>query len=199
MLCARARYVDYHVACRARPSSCRGSRSQRLTFQPTYKAVQIDQIVDSQGAVLYFFSQDEPDLYADFDEAGQRRLNEMLVSRREATRRLREEGMLQFQVAWCGASPPSPKWAAKVFPNLSSAQAVEALWGDILSMTFADREDCLSLWARHLDRLAHRAERLNRHKISHLRFLNPKRGTDLSVSLSPGRVGRRTPVHRQRH
>ena len=181
-----ARYVDYDIALpKLERLHAVGAPPSWLTFQPTYKAVQIDQIVDSRAAVLYFFSQDEPDLYADFDETGQRRLNEMLVARRESSKRLREEGMLQRQVAWCAASPPSLQWAAKVFPELPPEQAVQALWTDIFSMTFADREDCQELWAEHLDRLDRRADLLNARKISRLRFLNPQRGTDLRVSLSP--------------
>jgi aminopeptidase len=180
-----ARYVDYDVnISRLDRAHLLGASPNRLGFVPTYKAVQIDQIVDSQGAVLAFRSQDEPDLYSDFNETQQQKLNEMMVARRDAVKRYRDEGVLQRQIGWCLTGPPSPNWARKVFPELSGDQAVQALWQDIFRMTFADREDCLRLWAEHLDRLARRAQLLNDRKIRKLRFLNEQNGTDLHVELS---------------
>lgn len=180
-----ARYVDYDVSLpRLDRTHLLRSSPNRRGFVPTYKAVQIDQIVDSQGAVLAFRSQDEPDLYADLDAKQQQNLNEMMVARRDAVKRYRDEGVLQRQIGWCLAGPPSPNWARKVFPELGSEEAVEALWRDIFRMTFADQENCLQLWAEHLDRLAHRAQQLNERKIRQLRFVNPGNGTDLKVELS---------------
>jgi aminopeptidase len=155
-----------------------------LKFYPSYKAVQADQLVDSKGCMLAFMSHDEPDLYADLSPDQQSRLNEMLVARREATRRMRDEGVLQRAVSWCGAGAVSPNWAAKVFPDLSGQDAIEALWADIFRMTFADQEDCSQLWAQHLDTLAWRARQLNQRALRKLRFLNLALGTDLEVTLS---------------
>jgi aminopeptidase len=180
-----ARYVDVKVSI---PSVARHhllkAPEDRLNFVPGYQVVQMDQLVDSQGALIAFRSQDEPDLYEDLDEKQQKRLNQMLVARRDAVKRYQEEGVLKRKVGWCLAGPPSPKWAQKVFPELSPEKAVEALWADLFSMTFADRDDCLKLWSEHLDRLAHRTNILNGRKIRELRFLNPKQNTDLTVTLS---------------
>ena len=181
-----ARYVDCDLSLpRLDRLHVLGARPQRLTYVPTYKAVQIDQIVDSQGAVLAFRSQDEPDLYADFDAAGQLKVNEMMVARRDAVRRYREEGVLQRRVGWCLAGPPSPQWAHKVYPELSPTEAVEALWKDIFRMTGADQPDCLARWKAHLDQLAQRAVKLDAMQIRQLRFVNQPVGTDLTVTLSP--------------
>lgn len=180
-----ARYVDYDVALpRVDRAHVLGAPPNRLTFVPTYKAVQMDQLVDAQGALIAFRSQDEPELYADFDADGQRKVNEMLVARREAVKRYREEGVLQRQVGWCLVGPPSPKWAAKVFPGKTSAEAVEALWEEIYRMTFANDENCVQLWEEHLDRLSRRARLLNERRVRELRFLNEPMGTDLTVTLS---------------
>lgn len=180
-----ARYVDIDVAV---PGLERlhvlGAPPNRLTFVPTYKTVQIDQIVDSNGAALSFRSQDEPDLYEDFDVEGHRKLNEMLVARRDAVKRYRDEGVLQRKVGWCLAGPPSPKWARKVYPELTEAEAVAALWKEIFKMTFADQENCLTLWAEHLDRLARRTQILNDMRVKEIRFVNEPLGTDLTVRLS---------------
>lgn len=181
-----ARYVDTKIAVpRVARHHVLGASPDRLTFVPTHEAVRTDQIVDSGGAMIAFRSQDEPDLYEDFDSDQQKLLNQMLVARREAVRRFREEGVLKRKVAWCLAGPPSPKWAQKVFPELTVEDAVEALWKDILGMTFADQEDCQALWSEHLDRLARRTQKLNSKAIKELHFLNPSVGTDLKVTLSP--------------
>lgn len=179
------RYVDYNLSL---PQMERlhllEAPPDRLKFYPTYKSVQVDQLVDARGCMLAFMSHDEPDLYADLPPAQQSRLNEMLVARRDATRRLRDEGVLQRAVSWCGAGAPSPRWAAKVFPQLSAEEAVEALWQDIFRMTFADQADCSLRWSQHLDTLARRSSQLNAKGLRRLRFLNPGLGTDLQVSLS---------------
>ena len=122
-----ARYVDHDVLL---PQVDRlhllGAAPGRRTFVPRYKGVQMDELVDSQGAFLSFRSQDEPDLYQALDSEGQKNLNEMLVARRDAVRRFREEGVLRRQVAWCLAGPPSPRWAARVFSELPPDKALMA-------------------------------------------------------------------------
>ena len=180
-----ARYVDYHVSLpRVDRAHVELGSPQRLTFVPGWRAVQIDQLVDSKGCMLAFRSQDEPDLYEGFDAAGMQRVNEMTVARREAVKRWSEEGVLQRQVAWCLAGPPSPKWAAKVYPELAPDHAVAALWREIFRMTFADQENCGQLWSEHLDRLARRSQLLNGMAIRELHFVNEAKGTDLKVGLS---------------
>ena len=180
-----ARFVDVKLAI---PSVNRNhllyAPPDRLAYVPAYQTVQMDQLVDSGGALIAFRSQDEPDLYEDLDEDQQKTLNQMLIARRDAIKRYREEGVLKRKVGWCLAGPPSPKWAQKVFPDLPSEKAEEALWNDLFAMTFADQEDCLELWSQHLDRLARRTEILNKRQIRELKFLNPQMGTDLTVTLS---------------
>jgi aminopeptidase len=181
-----ARYVDVNISLpKVERHHLLSAPPNRLTYLPLHNTVRMDQIVDSNGALLAFRSQDEPDLYEDLDESQQKRLNTMLVARREAVKRYREEGVLERRVGWCLAGPPSPKWAQKVYPDLAGEEATQALWKDIFSMTFADQPDCLKLWSEHLDRLARRTALLDGKSIEKLRFLNEKNGTDLTVTLSP--------------
>lgn len=180
-----ARYVDVNISL---PKVARHhlllAPPNRLTYLPLHNTVRMDQLVDSNGALIALRSQDEPDLYEDLDEPQQKRLNQMLVARREAVKRYREEGVLERRVGWCLGGPPSPKWAQKVFPTLSESNATRALWNDIFSMTFADHSDCLQLWSDHLDRLARRTALLDSKQIEKLRFINESNGTDLTVTLS---------------
>lgn len=181
-----AKYVDCDLLLtRLERSHLLNAPPRRQNFVPSYRTVKYDQLVDGRGAVLAFRSQDEPDCYAQLDEAGQRRLNDMLVARRDAVRRYRDEGVLERKLAWCLAGPPSPQWAAKVFPELSPEDAVRELWEQIFTMTGARHEDCVQRWSDHLDALARRATALNARQIKEVRFVNQPLGTDLTVTLSP--------------
>ena len=180
-----ARFVDTKISL---PTLNRlhflGATEDRRNFVPGYRAIQMDQLVDSGGALIAFRSQDEPDLYHDFTPEQQKALHGMLVARSESIKRYREEGVLKRRVGWCLAGPPSPKWAAKVYPEKSAEDALETLWDDVLKMTFATEDNCLELWSEHLDRLARRTRALNSKGIRELHFMNPKIGTDLKVRLS---------------
>jgi aminopeptidase len=181
-----ARFVDVNISL---PKVARhhllSAPPNRLTYLPLHNTVRMDQLVDADGALIAFRSQDEPDLYEDLDESQQKRLNKMLVGRREAVKRYREEGVLERRIGWCLAGPPSPKWAQKVFPDLTADDAQTALWNEVFSMTFADKEDCLKLWSEHLDRLARRTALLDSKQVKEIRFINEANETDLTVTLSP--------------
>ena len=181
-----ARYVDVNINLpRVARYHLLSAPPNRLTYTPTHQTVQMDQLVDADGALIAFRSQDEPDLYEDLNEAQQKLLNKMLVGRRDAVKRYREEGVLERRIGWCLAGPPSPKWAQKIYPEMSASESVVKLWSDIFSMTFADQSDCLQLWSDHLDRLARRTRLLDGKEIKNLRFINDKMETDLTVTLSP--------------
>lgn len=185
-----ARFVDTNLAVpRVERAQLRGDHQ----FVPTYKAVQMDQLVDCGGAMLTLWSQDEPDLYEGQDS---KRVNELRLARRGPIKRFLEEGLLRGGASWCGGGAPSPNWARLVYPEAENP--VEAMWKDLLAMTFADREDCEERWAAHLEVLEARTATLDAMGIRELRFVNPARGTDLTVTLSPAArwVGGRTPTKR---
>ena len=50
---------------------------------------------------------------------------------------------------WCIVGAPSRAWANKVFPDMSTDEAVEALWNAIFKVTRCDREDPLKEWELH--------------------------------------------------
>lgn len=185
-----ARFVDTNVMV---PQVERAQLRGNHQFVPSYKAVMMDQIVDSGGAMLTLWSQDEPDLYEGCDT---KLVNELRLARRGPSKRFLEEGLLRGGASWCGGGAPSPNWARLVYPE--AADPVEAMWKDILAMTFADREDCEERWAAHLSVLEGRCMTLNDMRIRELRFVNLAKGTDLTVGLSGAArwVGGRTPTRR---
>jgi aminopeptidase len=94
---------------------------------------------------------------------------------------------MKFAVRWSVAAIPSIAWAKKVFPALSSDDAVEALWNLIIKCSRADGDDPRLSWEAHKDNLLKRLKFFNRMKFKSLHFSNAL-GTDLTVELADGHI-----------
>lgn len=84
---------------------------------------------------------------------------------------------------WCIVGAPSISWANKVFPEMSSDEAVEALWNAIFKVTRVDKENPLLEWELHHQSFERRVEILNSKKIKTLHYKNAL-GTDLTIGLT---------------
>ncbi|SMM23134.1 aminopeptidase PepS [Enterococcus faecium] len=73
------------------------------------------------------------------------------------------------------------QWAAKVFPELPEEKQVEALWDQIFKTTRVYEEDPVLAWKKHDEKLAKKAEELNREQFSALHYTAP--GTDIIIGL----------------
>jgi len=93
--------------------------------------------------------------------------------------------IMENKYKWCIAAVPGKKWAAKIFPGLSAAEAEEKLWEAILSCARAD-VDPLKAWEEHNANLARRCAWLNSLNLRRLVYKSESTGTDLSVGLIPG-------------
>lgn len=93
----------------------------------------------------------------------------------------RDQRENKYQWVIVGAS--SKAWAKKVFPNLPTNKAVEALWDAILKTSRCD-EDPIKAWEKHNADLAKRTNYLNSLKLDYLHYTN-KKGTDFKVWLLP--------------
>ena len=85
---------------------------------------------------------------------------------------------------WCVAAVPGVKWAEKVFPQLSSADAVEKLWEAILRCSRVEN-DPIAAWEAHDKELARRCEWLNSLHLRRLHYKSEQTGTDFHVGLMP--------------
>ena len=92
---------------------------------------------------------------------------------------LRDERMNKYQ--WVVAGAPSKEWAKKVFPNLSTKKAVEALWDAILK-TSRMCEDPVQAWKEHEEDLHKRTSFLNSLNLDYLHY-ESKNGTNFKVWL----------------
>lgn len=90
---------------------------------------------------------------------------------------------LENNYQWCIAAVPGVKWAKKIFPRLSEAEAVEKLWEAILD-TSRVTEDPVQAWNDHNDDLHNRCAYLSGLGIRSLHYTSSN-GTDLTVGMIP--------------
>ncbi|MCI5745882.1 MAG: aminopeptidase [Erysipelotrichaceae bacterium] len=87
------------------------------------------------------------------------------------------------KVQWCVAAIPNKTWAKKVFPNMSSAKAIEALWDAILKANHIDEQsDPIINWQEHANTLHSLAKKLNDYNFSYLKYYSSN-GTNFSIGL----------------
>ena len=89
---------------------------------------------------------------------------------------------------WCIASVPLPAWSRRVFPELSEAEAEEALWEAIFSvMRITGDGEAAARWEAHIAALEKRTKILNDYRFTSLHYENSL-GTDLTVALPEGHL-----------
>ena len=90
---------------------------------------------------------------------------------------------LENKYQWCIAAVPGVKWARKIFPKCSDAEAVEKLWDAILD-TSRVTNDPVQAWTDHNEDLRRRCAYLNSLQIRSLHYTSAN-GTDLTVGMIP--------------
>ncbi len=92
---------------------------------------------------------------------------------------------MEGRYQWCIAAVPGRAWAKKVFPDLSPAQAEEALWNAILATCrMDDGSDGVENWEKHNHELKARCNYLNSLGIETLEY-HASNGTDFTVGMIP--------------
>ncbi len=89
-------------------------------------------------------------------------------------------------ISWTIIGAASPKWAQKVFPELSAEDATTALWQAIFKTTRIDQDDPEAAWQAHNAKLHAKADWLNAQQFDRLHYQAP--GTDLTVGLPKDHV-----------
>ena len=87
------------------------------------------------------------------------------------------------RVQWCVAAVPAPSWAAKVFPELPVAEAVEKLWQVIFDVCRVSTGDPVTAWQEHVAKTKARRDQLNAWNLDHVHIVSSN-GTDLTVGLA---------------
>ena len=89
-------------------------------------------------------------------------------------------------VQWTVVCPPTPKWATKIFPDLSVEEAVDKLWGVFNKLCRLDNDDPTAAWEAHLDGLHKRHKFLTEQQFESLHFHGA--GTDLKIGMPENHI-----------
>ncbi|RKJ19119.1 aminopeptidase, partial [Butyricicoccus sp. 1XD8-22] len=88
---------------------------------------------------------------------------------------------------WTVAAAAGAGWAAKVFPNLATAEEqVAALWDQIFKTCRVYEEDPIKAWDEHKKILNEKAAKLNEIQFDALHYTAP--GTDLTLGLPKNHI-----------
>ncbi|WP_019724610.1 aminopeptidase, partial [Enterococcus mundtii] len=85
------------------------------------------------------------------------------------------------KVSWTVVAAAGKQWAAKVFPDLPEEEQVDALWDEIFKTTRIYESDPVIAWKNHDEKLATKAEELNKEQFTALHYTAP--GTDIVIGL----------------
>ncbi len=139
-------------------------------------------MLSERGAAFLSIVGEDPEALSGVDPD---RLRRSSISTGKAIRPYREKAMSNG-VRWCVAGAPVAAWAVKVFPELSEADAVDALWDALLDTARVFPEGgAAAQWETHVANFKRRIEILNGYDFQFLRYKNSI-GTDLTVELPAG-------------
>ncbi|ANU23982.1 aminopeptidase [Planococcus donghaensis] len=148
---------------------------------PSWKVQEREQLAEQGAAFISVVSQ-SPDLLAGIDS---KRIADSQKATGQALSKYRQY-VQSDKISWVVLAAPSSDWAAKVFPELSKEQQVDALWDAIFKAVRADLDQPIEAWAEH-NRLLHtKVHYLNDKKYAKLHYTSPK--TDLEVALPKGHL-----------
>lgn len=150
---------------------------ERLGAVPEWERQKLMSRAQELPAMIYLESADP----AGLDELDQEKWGKSVQLRWPIVKPIRD--LMENKYQWCIAAVPGKKWAAKVFPELSEADAVERLWQAIL-MTSRAEGDAVAAWKEHNAQLKSRCEYLNSLELRKLHY-SSSNGTDFTVGLIP--------------
>ena len=146
------------------------------TLKPWVKA-KWEYKADNYACRLYIESED-PDGMSGVDQAKMSAVRQALYPQIKPFR-LKMENRHQ----WCIAAVPGEAWAKKVFPNLSTKKAMEAMWKVILHTSRADGKNPIADWKKHNEDLDKRCAYLNSLSLQYLEYKSAN-GTSFKVELN---------------
>ncbi|MGL5821216.1 MAG: aminopeptidase [Sarcina sp.] len=131
-----------------------------------------------KGAAFLSISASDPELLKGVNPA------KIAASRKASSIALREfsERLMSNQNSWSIVSIPTEGWAKKVFPNVSTEEAMDKLWEQIFNVVRINQEDPVAAWNAHKNNLKEKMKFLNEKRIKTLHYTNSL-GTDLKIEL----------------
>lgn len=153
---------------------------ETLTNVPKYRIEKMNYLLEKGASRIGIISSD-PDNLSGLDgdkiAATQKAVSQALKPMREASQ--------ANKISWTLGAAASPKWAAKVFPDLKTEEEqMDALWDAIFKSVHLYDEDPIATWAEKDKTLEAKAEELNKENFTALHYTAP--GTDLTIGLPKG-------------
>lgn len=148
---------------------------------PKWAALQRDELIENKGAILWIDA-DNPDL---LEGVSVDRISNFQKASGKALANYRK-AVMNDVITWSIVAMPSPKWAAKVFPNLQPEEQMQALWELIFQVVRIGEGTAVEKWKAHIENLETRATLLNEKRYKKLHYKST--GTDIQVELPKGHI-----------
>ena len=143
--------------------------------------VDYNNTLSGEGAAFLTIYSEDPESLSGVDPD---RLRRAQVSSGRALEVYRSR-MMRNECPWCVCSVPSGAWAVRVFPELSTEDAMERLWKEIFASCRVDGGDAVRNWKDHSDGIQKHVAIMNDYDFKTLRYKNAA-GTDVTVELPEG-------------
>ncbi|UOQ45269.1 aminopeptidase [Halobacillus salinarum] len=143
---------------------------------PEWKAKGLETMVEDGYALLSVYGPN-PDLLKEVDSERVAKANKATA---EALSNYRDY-IMNDKVTWSIVAYPQTAWAEKMFPDAPVQEAKEKLWEQIFSITRIDRDDPITAWEEHNEKLRQAREYLNEKQYKRLHYKAP--GTELTIEL----------------
>lgn len=154
---------------------------EELRTVPEYKQAEIDDLVAQRISRISVVSQD-PGVFAGIPteriEAYQQYDRKLLFGLRQVA--------AANKISWTVVAAAEGPWAAKVFPELTESEQVDALWDAIFKATKVYEADPVEAWRLHEKTLQEKATMMNQEQFKALHYQAP--GTDLTIGLPENHV-----------
>ncbi len=190
-LCVRSAYeagardvqVNWNDDAVARARMELGSEDALTDLKPWQLRRYLDYAESEGGVCVLHLIADDPELYAGLDGGKISRVN----AARRAFMEEWQEYTMNDRVQWSIAALPSAPWAKKIFPELDTAAAMEALWKLIFDVCRVTGGEPVGEWTAHMERLSTLRDKMNALDLESVHFASSN-GTDLTVGLADGAI-----------
>ena len=118
-------YIDFELT-RLRIQESKSD--EYIKYVPHYIPIKYEGFVEENVAVLRLVGSEDPDDLADLPH---QKVNDLQKYYRQSLKKYYAEGVGKSKIQWTVAGAATPKWAKKVYPELSEEEAYHALWESI--------------------------------------------------------------------
>jgi len=152
-----------------------------LAEYPMWKASGMEELAAGGAAFLTVYAPN-PDLLKDISPS---RIATANKAQAIALQKYRSY-LMADKAAWSIVAVPTEEWAKKMYPSLSSEEAMQELWKVIFEVTRVSLADPIQAWKEHIALLAATSAYLNAKQYKLLSYEAP--GTKLTIELTENHI-----------